>query len=401
MSLVYSGQLPRPGRGRPPGRDAPRDRHQSLRVLLAPRSGRGLPGARGGAGPLLRRARTACPRASTSSIARGSAEALTATRERPILVNNWEATYFDFDAEKILALADEAKALGIELCVLDDGWFGRRDDDRSSLGDWKVDEAQAPPRARGPRDAGRGEGPRIRPLVRARDGQPDSDLYAAHPDWCLHVPSRPRSEGRHQLVLDLGRPEVRRHIVDSVSAVLRLRADRLREVGHEPAHDRGGLRRTAPGAAEGDQPPLHPRALRGDGARSPAPSPKCSSRAARAGAAASIRASSPTCRRPGRATTPTRCRRLRIQYGTSLVYPPVAMGAHVSAAPNHQVGRSTPPRVPGRGGHVGQPRLRARPRRAGRRGKVRSGPAGGLLQERPGPRPVRGFLPDLEPLRGR
>ncbi len=142
-------------------------------------------------------------------------------RERPVLVNNWEATYFDFDAEKLLAIADEASHIGIELFVLDDGWFGHRDDDKTSLGDWVVDPRKLP--------LGLGDlGSRLldRGLSFGLWFEPemvsvDSDLSRDHPDWCLHVPGRPRSEGRNQLVLDLGRGEVQDHVVAAVSKVLR------------------------------------------------------------------------------------------------------------------------------------------------------------------------------------
>jgi alpha-galactosidase len=123
-------------------------------------------------------------------------------RTRPVLVNNWEATYFQFNADKIESIAKVGQELGIELFVLDDGWFGKRDNDDTSLGDWKVDYRKLP-----------GGLADLVSRVNRLDMQfglwfepemvsPDSDLYRAHPDWCLHVPGHRRTEGRKQLVLD-------------------------------------------------------------------------------------------------------------------------------------------------------------------------------------------------------
>jgi alpha-galactosidase len=260
---------------------------------------------------------------------------------RPILVNNWEATYFDFDARKIVALGEEARELGIELLVLDDGWFGRRDDDRSSLGDWRVDERKLP---LGLSDlaARLGEkGLKFGLWVEPEMVSPDSDLYRAHPDWCLHVPSRQRSESRHQLVLDMGRPEVRRHAVDAISAVLRsapiayvkwdmnrhmtevgsagLPPERQRETGHRYIL---GLYAAMDEITRAFPHVLFESCSGGGGRFDPG-----------------ILAYMPQAWTSD--NTDAVCR-LKIQYGTSIAYPPIAMGAHVSAAPNHQVGRSTP-----------------------------------------------------------
>lgn len=128
--------------------------------------------------------------------------------ERPVLVNNWEATYFDFNAEKILDIVEVGAELGIELFVLDDGWFGKRNDDKTSLGDWFVNKEKLP------------EGlDTLAEKVRSHDMQfglwfepemvsVDSALYRNHPDWCLHVPDRQRSESRNQLILDFSREDV-------------------------------------------------------------------------------------------------------------------------------------------------------------------------------------------------
>jgi len=265
-------------------------------------------------------------------------------RERPVLINNWEATYFGFDADKLLALADRASAAGIELFVLDDGWFGRRDDDTTSLGDWVVDRRKLPAGLEdlGSRllDRGLTFGLWFEPEMVS----PDSDLARAHPDWCLHTPGRPRSLGRNQLVLDFGRPEVRDHVVEAVSKVLReapisyvkwdmnrhqtevgspsLPADRQGEASHRYLL---GLYEVLERITSAFPAILFESCSGGGGRFDPGllfymPQAWTSD------------------------NTDAVCR-LGIQYGTSLVYPPSSMGAHVSAVPNHQVDRITPLRT--------------------------------------------------------
>ena len=140
--------------------------------------------------------------------------------ERPVVVNNWEATFFNFNRRKLLALARKAKRLGVEMFVLDDGWFGSRNSDTAGLGDWKEN-----------REKLRGGIPSLAKTVNKmgmRFGlwfepecvNEDSDLYRAHPDWAISVPGRENSLGRNQLVLDLTRREVRDYIVESVDSVL-------------------------------------------------------------------------------------------------------------------------------------------------------------------------------------
>ena len=140
--------------------------------------------------------------------------------KRPIFINNWEATYFAFNEKKLLEIARQAKALGIELFVLDDGWFGHRDNDRSSLGDWFVDYTKLPNGLTGLaekiNDMGLAFGLWFEPEMIS----PDSELYRAHPDWCLHVVGRESSLRRHQLVLDLSRREVCDYIIDAMSKTL-------------------------------------------------------------------------------------------------------------------------------------------------------------------------------------
>ncbi|XID94071.1 alpha-galactosidase [Paenibacillaceae bacterium WGS1546] len=267
-------------------------------------------------------------------------------RTRPVLVNNWEATYFRFDADKIESIAKVGRELGIELFVLDDGWFGRRDSDNSSLGDWKVDNRKLPG---GLEDLAR----RVNRLD-MRFGlwfepemvSPDSDLYRAHPDWCLHIPGRRRTEARQQLVLDLSRRDVCDYLIDSIGAVLRsapiayvkwdmnrnmteigstlLPPQRQRETAHRYML---GLYRVLEEITSQFPDILFESCSGGGGRFDP-------------GMLHYMPQTWTSDNTDG-------IHRLRIQYGTSLVYPVSAMGAHVSAVPNHQTGRVTPLRTRG------------------------------------------------------
>ncbi|WP_343755884.1 alpha-galactosidase, partial [Alkalibacterium iburiense] len=139
---------------------------------------------------------------------------------RPILINNWEATYFDFNEEKLLEIAQESKELGIELFVLDDGWFGNRNDDKSSLGDWIVDKKKLPNGLKQFRNAINDMGMKFGLWFEPEMVSEASDLYRNHPDWCIHVENRPRSRGRSQLILDFSRKEVRNYILKQMKAIL-------------------------------------------------------------------------------------------------------------------------------------------------------------------------------------
>lgn len=140
-------------------------------------------------------------------------------RPRPVLINNWEATYFDFDEDKLCAIAQAAAPLGIELFVLDDGWFGVRNDDTTSLGDWFVNTDKLVHGLAGVcrrvREAGLSFGLWVEPEMISEA----SKLYAAHPDWAVRLPNRVPSMGRNQMILDYTNPAVRDYIVDTLSAV--------------------------------------------------------------------------------------------------------------------------------------------------------------------------------------
>ncbi|OCT12386.1 alpha-galactosidase [Paenibacillus pectinilyticus] len=259
---------------------------------------------------------------------------------RPVLVNNWEATYFNFNADKIESIARAGKELGIELFVLDDGWFGKRNDDTTSLGDWVVDKVKLPGGIEDLVERVNNLGLEFGLWFEPEMVSPESDLYRNHPDWCLHVPDRRRTEGRGQLILDFSREDVREGVMGMLRNILSsapityvkwdmnrnmteigsasLPSERQRETAHryilglydvlekitsEYPHIlfescSGGGGRFDPGM-------LHymPQTWTSD-------------------------------------NTDAVCR-LKIQYGTSIVYPVSSMGSHVSAVPNHQVHRTT------------------------------------------------------------
>ena len=127
---------------------------------------------------------------------------------RPVLVNNWEATYFDFNEEKLLALAAQAKALGIELFVLDDGWFTHRSDDRGGLGDWEVDTAKLPGGLKGFAEKLNAMGLQFGLWIEPEMVNAGTRMWDEHPDWVLHQPGRRPQPSRHQYVLDYSNPDV-------------------------------------------------------------------------------------------------------------------------------------------------------------------------------------------------
>ncbi len=142
-----------------------------------------------------------------------------ARKERPVLANNWEATEFDFDSRKILALAKEAASLGMELFVLDDGWFGERDGDTRGLGDWQANKKKLPGGLAALAQKIIKLGLLFGIWVEPEMVNEDSALYREHPDWAVKLPGREPSRGRNQLALDLCRPEVRAYIIEAMSAV--------------------------------------------------------------------------------------------------------------------------------------------------------------------------------------
>ena len=141
-------------------------------------------------------------------------------KDRPIVLNNWEATFFNFNRSKILALAGSAKKLGVEMFVLDDGWFGKRNNDLAGLGDWVENRKKLPGGIKYIAKKVNKMGMKFGLWFEPECVNPDSDLYRAHPDWAISIEGRSLTLGRNQLVLDLTRPEVRKYIIDSVDKVL-------------------------------------------------------------------------------------------------------------------------------------------------------------------------------------
>lgn len=141
-------------------------------------------------------------------------------KERPVLLNSWEAAYFKFDERKLLSMAKDAADAGIELFVLDDGWFGKRDDDTSSLGDWYVNEKKLPNGLSGLADKIEKLGMKFGLWVEPEMVNENSDLYRAHPEYAVRIPGMPHSIGRNQMILDLTQVEVQEHIIESISKVL-------------------------------------------------------------------------------------------------------------------------------------------------------------------------------------
>jgi len=256
-------------------------------------------------------------------------------KERPILINNWEATYFDFDEDKILAIAKKAKEIGVELLVLDDGWFGKRNIDNCSLGDWYVNKSKLPSGIDGLAEKVNKMGLKFGLWFEPEMISPDSDLYRAHPDWCIHVNGRERSEERWQLILDLSRDDVCNYIIEAVCNILKsanieyVKWDMNRnmsEIGSDkllPEQQCEFCHRYILGLYKvlekitSRYPDILFESCSGGGGRFD----------------------------PGMlyympqiwtSDDTDAIERLRIQHGTGIVYPLSVMGAHVSASPNHQ-----------------------------------------------------------------
>lgn len=142
-------------------------------------------------------------------------------RERPILVNNWEATYFDFNEKKILEICKATKEIGAEMFVLDDGWFGKRNNDKAGLGDWTVNKKKLPSGIKGLSEKINAMGLKFGLWVEPEMVNPDSDLYRAHPDWAVTTDKYEPSQGRNQLILDLTRDDVVEYLINTMTDVFR------------------------------------------------------------------------------------------------------------------------------------------------------------------------------------
>ena len=140
-------------------------------------------------------------------------------KERPILLNSWEACYFNINEDRLVDLATKAASVGIELLVMDDGWFGKRNDDTTSLGDWKVNPEKLPNGLKVLADRVKATGVEFGIWVEPEMVSVNSDLYRAHPDWAMQIPGKPHTEGRNQRILDLSKTEVQDYIIGSLSAI--------------------------------------------------------------------------------------------------------------------------------------------------------------------------------------
>ena len=251
---------------------------------------------------------------------------------RPVLINSWEAAYFDFTGDTIVELAKEAKELGIDMVVMDDGWFGKRNDDNSSLGDWYVNEEKLGGTLTKLIERVNAEGVKFGIWIEPEMVSEDSDLYREHPDWAITIPGRKPVRSRNQLVLDFSRKEVRDEIFKRICAVL----DQGNVEYIKWDMNRSLADIYAPNVTydyvlgvydfleklTNRYPDILIEGCSGGGGRFDAgmlyytPQIWCSDNT-------------------------DAINRTRIQYGTSFFYPVAAMGSHVSAAPNHQTGRVT------------------------------------------------------------
>ena len=260
---------------------------------------------------------------------------------RPILINSWEAFYFDFDAPKLLGLADAAADLGMELFVLDDGWFGKRDDSTSSLGDWYPNEEKLKGTLKELAEKINAKGLKFGLWIEPEMTNKDSDLYRAHPDWLLAEQGKRICHSRNQYVLDFSKKEVREYIGDMLENLLAevpvsyIKWDMNRtfsEVfsnGNDREYQGKVCHKYILGVYE-----LYERLT----SRFPhVLFESCASGGARFDPGMLYYAPQ------GWTSDDTDAiERLKIQYGTSMVYPVSCMGSHVSASPNHQTNRVTP-----------------------------------------------------------
>ena len=140
--------------------------------------------------------------------------------ERPVLINSWEAAFMDFDDKKLVDIAKAAKNMGVELLVMDDGWFGKRDDDNSSLGDWIVNENKIKCGLHALVDQINDLGMKFGIWFEPEMVSEDSDLYRKHPEWAMQIPGRPAVRSRNQIALDMGREDVQDYLIEKVNAIL-------------------------------------------------------------------------------------------------------------------------------------------------------------------------------------
>ena len=259
---------------------------------------------------------------------------------RPILINNWEATYFDFNEEKILKIAEKAKELGIELFVLDDGWFGKRNIDNCSLGDWYPNLEKLPGGITGLAEKIEEMGMKFGLWFEPEMTNKDSDLFRAHPDWLLADLRRSYCHSRNQYVLDFSKPEVVDYIHAQMRKILKeapvsyVKWDMNRafsEVfsnGNDREHQGKVRHKYILGVYS-----LYERLIE--------EFPEILFESCASGGARFDPGMMYYAPQAWTSDNTDAVDRIKIQYGTSFAYPLSSMGSHVSASPNHQVRRST------------------------------------------------------------
>lgn len=259
---------------------------------------------------------------------------------RPIVINNWEATYFNFDNDKLKAMADAVEGTGIDTLVLDDGWFGKRDNDKSGLGDWSVNTRKLEGGLTAIIDYVHQKGMKFGLWFEPEMVSEDSELFRAHPDYAIGVPNRPRCYSRHQFMLDLTRKEVRDYIVAAVNRVLNdysidyVKWDYNRSVtdaysvGRESDRQTEFAHRYALGLYD-----LCERIVKAN--------PNVFFEGCAGGGGRFDPAMLYYFPQIWTSDDSDAEERTKIQYGTSIVYPLSSMSCHVSAVPNHQTGRTT------------------------------------------------------------
>ncbi|MCC8150404.1 MAG: alpha-galactosidase [Lachnospiraceae bacterium] len=260
--------------------------------------------------------------------------------ERPVLINNWEATYFDFNEEKLVEIAGGAAELGVDMLVMDDGWFGQRDNDDAGLGDWYVNRDKLPGGLESlvakVNDLGMDFGIWFEPEMISEN----SDLYRAHPEWVVRIPGRKPVRGRYQLVLDMSRPDVWDYLFDVMSRILNcaniryVKWDFNRSVSDWYSE-------LLPSGRQKEMPHRFVLGLYDLLERLTQAFPDVLFEGCCGGGGRFDAGVLYYCPQIWCSDDTDAFERTQIQYGTSFFYPISTMGSHVSAVPNHQTGRTT------------------------------------------------------------
>lgn len=263
-----------------------------------------------------------------------------AHQDRPILINNWEATFMDFNEAKLMKIVEQADKLGIEMFVLDDGWFGHRDDDKSSLGDWFVDQKKFSNGISGFADRVHDKGMKFGLWFEPEMISVDSKLYEKHPDWMIATPGRQGTPARNQYVLDMTRQEVVDYLFEHMSAIIKqTKLDYIKWDMNRNITEMYGAK--LPADQQLEFPHRYILGVYQLYARLTEAFPKvlfesCASGGGRFDLGMMYYAPQAWC-----SDDTDAIERIKIQDGTSYGYTQNMWGAHVSAVPNDQVGRLT------------------------------------------------------------